>query len=646
MTALPDSPLAPLTRLEVALLTVILVFGLAARSWQIETLPPGFYFDEAAYALDAQRVQAGARDVYFEANNGREPLFIYTLAAAFSLWGSSLVVVRATAAVFGTLALVGLWAAARALFGPRLALMAAGLLAGSLWALVLSRIGLRAATLPFVECLFVACAVYAWRIQRARGPSSVFRLPSLLDLATGATLGLLAYTYLAARLIPLALIATAAVALVWRKLTWADARWAGGVVAVTALVAMPMMLYAATRPELYFGRATQVGVGSVSAVIDNLIAVAGMFVWRGDENWRHNLPGRPVFDALNAILFVAGLGLAIWRVLRARAGAWLLVLTLWAVLLIPTVLSDRAPHFLRAIGALPFSMCFPALALVWAGERLAAWGRSGRVAGVVVVVAAIGVHGGAGVWTYFGPYATAPDLRFAFETAALELAQAARDCPAAHVDRRLLERFPSIRFVAPQAQPIDVDPLVLPAGCTFLTSGQPIVEAVAAVPGPILIRTERAGLDRVEGATEGDPYPLYLQVVLTPFQWPSEVAARYANGVDLLAVATDTGGPTLVVTTTWGTAVGVGRDWQSYVHIRDAQGVLVSQVDAPLGGGLLPASTWAPGDGIIMVARLPVAQPEPAGWIIAIGLYDLVEGTRVPLRGSEREEYQLPWPDR
>lgn len=639
-------PLSPITRLELLLLAVITVIGLGARTWQLETLPPGFYFDEAAYALDAQRVQAGARDVYFESNNGREPLFMYVLAGAFGLWGATPAVARATAAAFGSLAIIALWAAARALFGPRLALVAAGLLAGSLWAVVLSRIALRATTLPFFECLFVACAVYAWRIHRENGPSSVLRLPSLPDMAAGATLGLLAYTYLAARLIPVALLVVIVWALIWRKLTWVDVRWGLRVAIIAAIVAAPMVVYAMTSPEIYFGRATQVGVSSLQAGGRNLIAVAGMFFWHGDENLRHNHIGRPVFDGLTAVAFVVGLGLALWRAFRGRDIAWLLVLVLGGAMLIPTVLSDRAPHFLRAIGALPFSMCFPALALVWTAERLAVWGRPGRVAGAVVVVTAVGVHGGVGAWTYFGPYAAAPDLRFAFETAAFELAQTARDCPAAHVDRRLFERFPSIRFVAPHAQPIGVDPLVLSEGCTFLTSDQPIAEAVTVVPGPSLISAERAGLDRANDPPSGDPYFLYTRVRLAPYRWPDVIRASYANGVDLLDVDIALTGSTTVVTTTWGTQASPGRDWHAYAHLRDAQGLVITQADGPLGGELLPTSTWRPGDGIIMVARLAVDKPEPPGSIIAIGVYDLATGTRVPLRAGDLEEFQIVVPNR
>lgn len=641
-------PLSPITRLELLLLVVITAIGLGARTWHLEALPPGFYSDEAAYALDAQRVQAGVRDVYFESNNGREPLFIYTLAAVFSVWGPSPEVARATAAVFGSLAVIALWAAARALFGPQRAVIAAGLLAGSLWAIVLSRIALRVTVLPVVECLFIAGAVYAWRLRpdSARAPSSASRLSSLLEATAGALLGLLAYTYLAARLIPIALALTAVVALVWRRLTWADVRWGLRIAAVAGLVAGPMLVYAALRPEVYFGRATQVAVGSVQTVIDNLLAIAGMFTWRGDANWRHNLAGRPVFDPLTAVAFVIGGGLAIWQVIRRQDGAWLLVVMMWVMLLVPSLLSDRAPHFLRAIGAAPLSMCFPALALTAAGERLAAWGPRGARAGAVLAVVVVGVHGGAGVSAYFGPYAAEPGVVYAFETAVTELAQAARSCPTPRVDQRLLERYPAITFLAPDVRPLQVEELTLEMGCTFVSSEQSVASAIAAVPGPVAITAVRSGLYRPDEVIEGEPYPLYTQIQIAPFRWPSETRAWFANGVDLLVTETSMTDTTLVVTTTWGTRAPLGRDWQTYVHLRDAQGFVVTQADGPLGGELLPASTWRPGDGIIMVARLVVPDAGPSGQIIAIGLYDLADGIRVPLRTGAGEELQLPLPDR
>ena len=47
------------------------------RLYELGSWPPGLYHDEAYYGLDALRVIGGERPLYFAANNGREPFFIY-----------------------------------------------------------------------------------------------------------------------------------------------------------------------------------------------------------------------------------------------------------------------------------------------------------------------------------------------------------------------------------------------------------------------------------------------------------------------------------------------------------------------------------------------------------------------------------------
>ena len=48
----------------------------AFRLYMLGAWPPGLYHDEAYYGLDALRVLAGDRSIYFAANHGREPLLM------------------------------------------------------------------------------------------------------------------------------------------------------------------------------------------------------------------------------------------------------------------------------------------------------------------------------------------------------------------------------------------------------------------------------------------------------------------------------------------------------------------------------------------------------------------------------------------
>jgi hypothetical protein len=88
----------------------------------------------------------------------------------------------------------------------------------------------------------------------------------------------------------------------------------------------------------------------------------GMFNVAGDPIARYNLPGRPVFDAITGILFLLGLLIALRRWREPRN----LFALIWLPIgLLPSMLSDSAPSFLRASASLPVAFLFPALALEW-----------------------------------------------------------------------------------------------------------------------------------------------------------------------------------------------------------------------------------------------------------------------------------------
>ncbi|HEY4722999.1 MAG TPA: hypothetical protein VII92_14195, partial [Anaerolineae bacterium] len=88
----------------------------------------------------------------------------------------------------------------------------------------------------------------------------------------------------------------------------------------------------------------------------------GLFTFGGDPIARYNLPGRPVFDPITGILFYFGLLLAIKRWREPRN---LFVLIWLPIGLLPSMLSDSAPSFLRASVSLPVTFLFPALAVDW-----------------------------------------------------------------------------------------------------------------------------------------------------------------------------------------------------------------------------------------------------------------------------------------
>ena len=84
-------------------LLLALLTAAALRFWQLGAAPPGLYRDEAYNGLDALGVLQGRHALFFSANNGREPAYIYLTALSVALFGRTVLAVRLAAAVAGTL---------------------------------------------------------------------------------------------------------------------------------------------------------------------------------------------------------------------------------------------------------------------------------------------------------------------------------------------------------------------------------------------------------------------------------------------------------------------------------------------------------------------------------------------------------------
>jgi len=106
---------------------------------------PGWYSDEGVFINYAENLAQGRWQMFALVDSPmliqRPPLFLFVLTAAFKLWGADIVVLRGLAALYGMLSVGLLYLLARASFGMRLALLAAGLLAICPWIVAYNRIG-------------------------------------------------------------------------------------------------------------------------------------------------------------------------------------------------------------------------------------------------------------------------------------------------------------------------------------------------------------------------------------------------------------------------------------------------------------------------------------------------------------------------
>ena len=645
-------------RWPVLALLSILALAAVLRFWKLDQLPPGLYHDEAYYGLDALSLLHGktfpqyyegwelyANDahaerpatpmrfpVFFEGNYGREPLHVYLVSLSILLFGNTPFAIRAVTAASGTLAIFTTWLAARALFPPDrnrlltgelLPLMAAFTLAVLYPALHFSRFGIRATTMLPIVTLAVYTFWIGWR-RRQTG---------WLALA-GALVGLSLYTFAAARLFPLVFIAFGLFMLFFDRPSLI-VRWRGLVLAtaMALLTAGPLLIFFLRYPYFFVFRMSYVanrGRGVVEGApaltwLMNVVRVVGGLFWQGETHLRHNLPGRPYLDIVQAGLLLMGFvrGLRFWR---RPEFAFLLI---WfGVMLLPSILSGDAPHFGRLTGAAPAVAIIVALGSEWLVEIVAARASSRWVAPALLIVlmtASLFLT----ARDYFVRYASHPDIARDFYQADWELGQYAASLPPATTLylSPSQEEMATIYFALAspdRLRSFNGEDGLIPAGIP----GAPAVYLVR--PGATAtMENLRAHFPEGENGPAGDNFisfhvPAAAELVRT------QQAAKFDFGetIRLVGHTVDANEDQLLVTLAWQATAPTDIDYTAFVHLIDASGELAAQIDRPPAG--FPTSDWQPGE--IVVDQYQIDYPAdlpPGSYRVQTGFYDLATLTRL-----------------
>lgn len=589
-------------QLEWALFILILLAGFAIRFYALGQLPHGIYHDEAYYGLDALKVLQGERPIFFTANNGREPLYIYLLSASIAVFGRTPFALRFIAAVAGMLVLPVTYLLGREMFGKRAGLLAMAIGAFTFWAVALSRVGFRAGLLPLVTGLAI---LFGWR--------AITRRSLAMAIASGTAYGLAFYTYAAARVTPLAivLIALAALLLRGKSALKPHARSMLAFGLSTAMVVLPLAMFALTNPQLVFAREGQVSIfagtaGAVATLAKHGALALGMFGWRGDSIARHNLPGRPVFDVWTFALFLLGVVVCLRAARRSMAHLTLLIWILAGLL--PTVLAQDTPHFLRATAILPLLWLVPAVGFETAIARVRP--RWAMGAAIVLVLAT-------GVTTtrdYFVTYANDPTTRFFFESAATDLANAlnSRSSYETRINNRLWDNFASLHFLIPNPSgtpnPTHVQLAVWPY------EPDDVRAAIAQLPPASRISAQRGQFAR--GDLETNPYELYWLYLAEPATHRNlPPVANFGGQIVLQAAEVWHNGGESRVRLLWSAGdQPIEQDYHLYVHVFQNE-LLISQWDGEPLQGLYHFTWLRPGDVLDDVIAVQ------SGERILVGLY-------------------------
>ena len=598
-------------------------------------VPPGLYHDEAYNGLDALQVLAGQWQIYFAANHGREPLFIYLTTLPISILGRSPAALRLAAAVVGTLTIPVTVGLTRSWFGQRVGLLSGAILAITLWHVHISRVAFRAVTLPLAVALTLWAGTRAWQTNKSGS-----------WLLAGLLYGVSFYSYLPARATPLAFAALAVVVVLRRqgRRLWPGVAWfAIG----TTVVLVPLVAYAISNWETVMGRPGTVSIlnplinkGDLAGTaLDHLWRTIGMFFFQGDTIPRHNLPGRPVYDPALGLMMLVG---TVWTLVRARHRLAPALLLIWVgVMLIPTWAAEDAPHFLRAVGVLPLAPILPALGL----EQVLRWleGRNLKWLGAACTLLILALGLGSTTVDYFVHYPEIPETSFFFEEAATTLAadvnhflgsgwqgegwiDSTQETDPEHriyVEQRLWDEWAAVPFLIPaqevistqleEYQPVDKTSLMIlwPYGDNR--------DRLEALPSPARIRVWEGPL--AKGDLDPIPFASYVAFATAPVaEMDPGAGTLFDNGITLTESTIDPQENAWEIELVWVVEHPLNVDYTVFVHLYDGT-TPVAQADGDPAGGYYPTSAWRVGDQIVDSHTLeipPEWQGEPS---LNVGLY-------------------------
>lgn len=675
----------------------VLGIACALRFYGLVDRPPGTWFDPAFNGLDALRImQRGGHVLFFPTNGGRESLFVYLLIPSIWLYGATPFAMRLVTALMGVLHVALLFGflydlpsllppsdpLAHRLRAQRLWLATIGglVFATSYWHLLVSLRAERPIMVPLLSVPLMWFLLKGWHSGARRW-----------FILAGLTLGLGAYTYGAARLLPVIVVIAVLPELVRRaganrpdgRAVRSLAVSLGWLVLGAVLLALPMIWYFVTHGEQFSARAGSVAVWQyvhtpldvVLEVGRNVPRVLGYFCCSGSTTLYNGLPDYPgVTPLLAPFLAIGFLG----AVLNSRHLAHRLMWLWWVMGLLPSITTIEAPHLLRMLVAIVPTAILLALAPFYVGQWLAGMGaRYGRqmrpatwLPALVAVLALVSLPS---TWhAHYVEWAGSPAVQRLNDPAALML----RDATLAHTTAGDSVYMPLSRLDDPvllyylggsHARQASLSAAAPDGGSYVITPGRDAGDAVwvqfagdtATLLPPLTdagLAVIRTGLDRSARSLlmpNGETAGWIARLAVDPGQMTEAPAhdlavtfgpvrltgIRYPDTIELGALTVTDERPgalqALPVTCYWQADTPMRDEYEVLLHLVDDNRQVWGSGDGRPTGWVYPTSFWRPERDMVAAQQYVTLQaanlPPPGRYWLAVAVYDPAIGRRLPV---------------
>jgi hypothetical protein len=138
-------------------------------------------------------------------------------------------------------------------------------------------------------------------------------------------------------------------------------------------------------------------------------------------------------------------------------------------------------------------------------------------------------------------------------------------------------------------------------------------------------------------ATDGQGHtltPLIGRIAINGPSQPFKPAYRFGNVIGLAEPSLSRHDDQVEVCLRWLALARTSTDYHVFVHMLGEDGTPLAQADFQPKNGAYPTGAWSPGETVDDCVTLDAPDLPPTGWQVAIGLYDLADGLRLPVHDA------------